>query len=128
MRAHGLSNFPDPSAGPGGEGFNGIDRVAGGLAVDGITFTGPAAQAAMRACSRFLTPSGPPPQPTAAQKRAALRFAQCLREHGVPNFPDPDFARAPDKPKSGPPANVNPQSPAFQAAAKACGGGQRRLR
>lgn len=127
MRAHGLSTFPDPSAGAGGEGFNGIDRVAGGLIVDGISFTGPAAQAAMRACSRFLTPSGaPPPQPTAAQKQAALRFAECMRSHGVPNFADPDFSSTPRQPKTTQ-SNVNPQSPAFQRAVRACGGGLRRL-
>ena len=41
MRAHGLTNFPDPTAGPGREGFNGITRAnvialcrAAGLPID----------------------------------------------------------------------------------------------
>lgn len=27
MRSHGVSNFPDPTAGPGGEGFNGLGET-----------------------------------------------------------------------------------------------------
>jgi hypothetical protein len=53
MRANGLSNFPDPSAGPGSEGFNGILTSVGGhsLIVDGITFAGPALETAQKACA-----------------------------------------------------------------------------
>jgi hypothetical protein len=38
MRSHGVSNFPDPTAGPGGEGFNGVVSSPGSdtLTVDGI--------------------------------------------------------------------------------------------
>jgi hypothetical protein len=126
MRAHGLTNFPDPSAGPGGEGFNGIIRGAdGGLIVDGITFSGPAADAAQKACARFLEPSGPPPQPTRRQKERALAFARCMRAHGVPSFPDPNFTAAAGKATS--PTAVDPNSPAFKHAAEACGGNARRL-
>ena len=33
----------------------------------------------------------PRPPLSAAQKAAALKFAQCMRAHGVPHFPDPRF-------------------------------------
>lgn len=45
----------------------------------------------------------------------AIKEAQCMRSHGVPNFPDP-------KP-GGPsvvPNWINPQAPAFLSAQKAC--------
>jgi hypothetical protein len=122
MRAHGVPNFPDPSMGPGGEGFNGLGRsINGTLIVDNITFSGPAVRGAEKACSQYLMPSGPPPKLTASQKRAALANAQCMREHGVPSFPDPTF------PGNGGiairiGAGANPQSPAFKQASAACGG------
>ncbi|HWE14776.1 MAG TPA: hypothetical protein VG365_14735 [Solirubrobacteraceae bacterium] len=124
MRSHGVTNFPDPTNGPGGEGFNGIERtVSGGpLIVDGITFSGPVAVAAEKACARFLTPSGPPPKPTASQKQAALKFAHCMRTHGVPNFPDPTFSSSGGPGDKGP-LPVNASSPAFKQAQAACGKG-----
>ena len=45
----------------------------------------------------------------------ALKEAQCMRSHGVPNFPDPS--------PGGPsviPNWINPQAPAFLSAQKAC--------
>src|SRR5580704_8511409 len=61
MRANGLKNFPDPTQGSGGLGFNGIIRLPDGLQVDGITFDGPAAQKALKACSPYFQAKGPPP-------------------------------------------------------------------
>ena len=57
---------------------------------------------------------------TEAQRAAALAQAKCIREHGVPNFPDPTF------PSSGGelfPAipGFHPASPVFKRAAAACG-------
>jgi hypothetical protein len=52
---------------------------------------------------------------------AAIRFASCMRSHGVPNFPDPNTSGGgvgfSIKSSSG----INPASPSFQAAQKACG-------
>jgi len=127
MRAHGLSNFPDPSNGSGGLGFRGVIRgVDGSLTVDGITFAGPKATAAEQACSRFLTPSGPPPQPTAAQKRKLVAMAQCMRTHGVPTFPDPSFSFSGGAKKASASAGMQAilQSPAGQRAIQTCGGGR----
>jgi hypothetical protein len=128
MRAHGLANFPDPTATAGGEGFpGGVARsITGTLVVNGITFSGPVAAAAEKACARFFTPSGPPPQPTSRERQAMLALARCMRTHGVPSFPDPTFSRAGPK-ATGPPAAVDPNSPAFKHAVAACGGNQRRL-
>jgi hypothetical protein len=49
-----------------------------------------------------------------------LRFSACMRAHGVPNFPDPSSrGQIAITPGSG----LDPFSPAFEAAQKACGGG-----
>jgi hypothetical protein len=48
----------------------------------------------------------------------ALEFAQCVRAHDVPNFPDPGRdGRIPDPATLG----INQGSPKFEAANKACG-------
>ena len=124
MRAHGLTNFPDPKQGSGGLGFPGglFMSSDGTLTVDGVSFAGPALKTAQQACKRFLPGGGGPPPPvSASQKKAALANARCMRRHGVPNFPDPTFpAGGGVAIKIG--SGVNPQSPAFKQAAAACGG------
>ena len=120
MRANGVPKFPDPTqSGSGGVGFDGLIRDSdGGLTVDGITFDGPALRTAEKACSRYLIPKGPPPNANAAQEAQQLKLAECMRKHGVPNFPDPtNGARGPNGP------DLNTDSPAFQAASAACGRG-----
>ena len=49
-----------------------------------------------------------------AGKPNVLAFAQCMRKHGVPNFPDPNSSGQLDL------SGVNAQSPAFQTAANDC--------
>jgi hypothetical protein len=46
---------------------------------------------------------------------SGIRFADCMRAHGVPNFPDPSSGGGIQIPDG-----VNPQSPAFQAAQSSC--------
>ena len=127
MRANGVSGFPDPSAGSGGEGFNGLGMSnTGTIIADGITFAGPVVKAAEKACQEYLPGGGgPPPAISESQKLAAIANAQCMRKHGVP-IPDPTFPSG-----GGIEANlgsgVNPQSPAFENAAKACGGFANRI-
>jgi hypothetical protein len=82
MRSHGVSNFPDPGA----SGKFTIDEVANGSSVDTNT---PAFTHAINAC-KALEPAGfTGGGRSAAQQSAALRFAACIRAHGVKDFPDP---------------------------------------
>jgi hypothetical protein len=119
MRANGLSGFPDPVAGPGGEGLPLLVNSDGALTAEGQTFAGPALRSAERACRAYLPPAGgPPPTVSAQQQRQALVFARCMRAHGVPNFPDPKFSAVGQAPA---PTGLNPQAPAFRSAARACG-------
>ncbi len=120
MRAHGVSNFPDPSRGPGGEGFSISESVAGGpLTVDGISFSGPAFTAAEKTCKLFGGGTAPPPV-SESQKLAMFHFAQCMREHGVPSYPDPSFAPGGRGVNRNLPSGLNTNAPAFQHAAASC--------
>jgi hypothetical protein len=83
MRANGISEFPDP--GPSGELT--IDQLANGSSLD----TNSAAfQQAISAC-KDLEPAGfTGSKRSPEQQKAALKFAQCIRDNGVKDFPDPD--------------------------------------
>jgi hypothetical protein len=82
MRRDGVSRFPDPGA----SGKLTIDAVANGSGLDTST---PAFEQAMSAC-KDLEPAGfTGSQRSSQQQSAALRFAQCVRVNGVPDFPDP---------------------------------------
>jgi hypothetical protein len=122
MRAHGLANFPDPSAG-------------GGIQINsssGLDPQSPAFQSAQKACSNLLPGGGPGrAQVSASRKAAMVKLAQCMRKHGLSAFPDPT-ATPPSPGPGGGIAFGGPgsfiavpqsliQSPAFNAAAAACG-------
>ncbi len=112
MRAHGLPSYPDPRFGSGGDGVK-VTISPGGL--DPNT---PAFKSADTACHQLLPDSGASSggaSITAADRTRGLRFAQCVRAHGVPQFPDPDHDGAFDLP-----ASVDPQAPALTDAMRAC--------
>lgn len=46
--------------------------------------------AAMEKCREFLPTGGEPPKMSAEDLAKARDYAKCVREHGLPNFPDPD--------------------------------------
>jgi hypothetical protein len=83
MRENGVSQFPDPDA----SGELTIDGVVNG---SGIDPDGPTWQGAIDAC-KDLQPPGftGGGERSAGQQSGALRFAQCIRENGVTDFPDP---------------------------------------
>lgn len=124
MRGHGVAAFPDPSRGPGGSLGLTITMTPGStaLTVDGVSFSGPAFEAAEKACQRFFPSGGGGPQLSATQRAAALRLARCMRANGVPGFRDPTFSKNGGGLilRGGGPG-PNPQSPAFQKARAACG-------
>ena len=112
MRAHGVSNFPDP--GPNG----GIQiNSSSGLNPQSPTF-----QSAMNTCSKLLPGGGPGNHPIPeAQRLKLIAMSQCMRTHGVPSFPDPQFQGGGVRIGFGAKSGINPQSPAFQQAQKECG-------
>ena len=54
---------------------------------------------------------------SSSQEAAGIKFSDCMRSHGVPNFPDPG-AGGGIQINAG--SGIDPQSPAFQAAQNAC--------
>jgi hypothetical protein len=123
MRSHGVSNFPDPT---GGELRLQVQKTPNSTSVNGVEVNGPAFQSAMQACRSHLPNGGhPSAAQTAKVKAQALAMSRCMRSHGVPNFPDPQFQAGPGGGVGirigGPGSGINPNSPAFQAAQKACG-------
>ena len=82
MREHGVGAFPDPD--PSGELT--VDAVANEARVDTSTAT---FERALRAC-KDLQPSGfTGRKRTAEEQKPALKFAQCMRDNGIEDFPDP---------------------------------------
>lgn len=111
VRSHGIPDFPDP-------GSNGdIPKETG----QQLGVSDSMLRAATGACAN-LNPNQPP---SAAQQRQELaddvRFAQCMRSHGLPNLPDP--TTGPDGPYfaiSISQVGFDPHSPQIIAKARAC--------
>jgi hypothetical protein len=81
MRSHGVSDFPDPT----GDKVT-LDGIVNGSSLDPST---PAFTRAITAC-KDLEPAGFTGSKRSPEQQAgALKFAQCIRDHGVNDFPDP---------------------------------------
>ncbi len=112
MRAHGVHGFRDPT----------LKRSALGVGVSqGVSASvaqSPAFNSAQRACRKLQPPGsqGPGNRPvTAAQRTQMVKFAACMRAHGVPTMPDPATNGAFNLPPQ-----INSNAPAFQSAVKRC--------
>jgi hypothetical protein len=113
MRSHGLPGFPDPNA----------QGVITGNAGSGLDPGSPQFQKAQQSCAKFLPNGGTPsPAQQALMRRQALAFSACMRSHGLPKFPDPQFgAGGRVALRIGSSSGIDPRSPQFQAAQKTCG-------
>ncbi|HEY1510368.1 MAG TPA: hypothetical protein VGF93_15270 [Solirubrobacteraceae bacterium] len=123
FRAHGI-NVPDPSTGGGPAGGGNLFRSLRGYSQAQVT-------AARQACQQYFAAAFPrlniSPAQRAQLQQQLVKFAQCMRSHGV-NVPDPTLNNnggAGGAPGSGFGfgggfRSGQRNSPAFQAAAKAC--------
>lgn len=102
MRSHGVPNFRDPT--PDGEGST----------TGKVNKRSPEFRTAQETCRGLQAAIAAAKPATSAADQ--LRYAECMRRHGVTNFPDPlpggGFSF---------PSTINLQSPTFQAAHNACG-------
>jgi hypothetical protein len=105
IRSHGVPDFPDPNA-------------QGSFNTHGINGNSPVVQAAVRTCQHLLPNGGL----TQSQQQQALnqlvKYAECMRAHGVPNFPDPQGNGG-----AGIIINrhtIDTSSPRYRAAARTC--------
>ncbi|MEV0455608.1 hypothetical protein [Catellatospora methionotrophica] len=104
MREHGIDMpDPDPNGGPvrmriGGDGPVDMKKV----------------EAAQEACKQFSPfAEGGPGKVDPQMAENMRKFAQCMRDNGVPNFPDPDGGRVMIDKSVG-------EDPDFEAAQKLC--------
>jgi hypothetical protein len=80
MRSHGVPGFPDPSA-------QGYVQLGSG---DQVNPNSPQFQEALRICAKLAPVGGPATQSHFDQLMTSmLKFAACMRAHGITNFPDP---------------------------------------
>jgi hypothetical protein len=115
MRSHGVPNFPDPDS-------SGRIKVTSGVAANGqrtgVDVNSPQFDRARKACAKLMPNGG---RPSAAQQQQEqqqmLKFAQCMRSHGVPKFPDPKAGGAL---MLGSKTGVDPNTPQFKTAQQTC--------
>jgi hypothetical protein len=107
MRAHGVPGFPDP-------------KDPGGFSTQALALLGtssPSFVSAQKTCQRAL-PNDGQPTPVELQQdvKNGLRFARCMRAHGVP-FPDPGISGTQIVLNL---TNVNTNSPRYNQAGHIC--------
>jgi hypothetical protein len=85
-------------------------------------------EAAEKQCEHFMDNGGGSkdgPGDDSEQRDAMLAYSKCMRQNGVPKFPDPKFSgnkvQLSIKTRDGS-VNLNPDAPAFKAAEKVCQG------
>jgi hypothetical protein len=126
MRSNGVPNFPDPE--PGGS-FE--------FPANGPNPSSPAFKAARATCQKFLPDGGPPgpgatTHPSAQTLAKLVRIAECMRQHGISQFPDPRTSVPTDLTAYQEitdfdgaillfPSTINLQSPAYRQDLDACG-------
>ncbi len=79
MRSHGIPDFPDPGS-------------SGQIPKEAILQLGVSTsvlQTAQRACQRLWPYQAPTQAQQGQELTGDVRFARCMRSHGVPDFPDP---------------------------------------
>jgi hypothetical protein len=127
MRAHGVSKFPDPSTGSGGRIQIAITSGSG------VNPQSPAFQSAQSSCKHLLPNGGQPSAQESAQAKARLlHISDCMRAHGITDFPDPQTGSPPSNPAGysaimgtpggylAIPSSIDVNSPAFKQAATVC--------
>jgi hypothetical protein len=119
MREHGIKAFPNPEVSGGNVRlrFTAKAGAPGGV-------TPQTMEAAQNACKHFQAAQEPhlSPQEKVAREEAVMRFATCMRAHGV-NIHASAAGGGVQIGIGGPGGRgPNPESPTFQAAQKACQG------
>jgi hypothetical protein len=109
MRSHGIRDFPDPTTRGGGVGIS----LHGGPGSD-LDRNNPRFKAANQACQSLMPGGSLTPQQSSQKIAAEVKWAQCMRSHGLPSVPDPNGQGAFDRSK------FDESSPAFQSASTAC--------
>jgi hypothetical protein len=122
MRSHGVPAFPDPDS--NGDFHLSSSQQGRGSKGSGSNSVSSQEIAANQLCHHLLAAG---PQMSAAQNQHALsqlvKYAQCMRAHGVPNFPDPHTTSGGIGTPSGigfDMSGIDQNSPQYRSADQAC--------
>jgi hypothetical protein len=119
MRTHGVPEFPEPT-----EGKLLLHSSDHNGHVTGPNPESAQFQAAQKVCGKLAPNGGKAPSAAeqAKMQESALNFSKCMRSHGVPNFPDPEFHSGGGVGIriGGKGSGIDPNSPQFKAANKTC--------
>jgi hypothetical protein len=109
MRSHGVPSFPDPKS-------NGEFALLGNLGIDPGS---PQFHSAQTACQHLDPSSGiQSPAEHQSQVNQTLKYVNCMRLHGIPNFPDPPATgQQTINPES---LGIDPNSPTYRSAQQMC--------
>ena len=110
MRSHGVTGFPDPQ-----QAGNGVELTL--KKGSGPTPDSPVFQKAQSACRKYQPGGGKPQQLSPQMQQQMIRYAQCIRTHGVPNFADPQFSGGGVRMQF---KGTGPGNPGFERAQRAC--------
>lgn len=118
MRSHGITNFPDPTENNGSTASDGATLVGVQIGIpDGIDTSSPMYLSANSACTK-QTGWG---HVSAAQLNEGLatllKYSECMRSHGVANFPDPVETSTGVSLKNG---DIDQNTSQYRAANDAC--------
>lgn len=114
MRDNGVKDFPDPDA----SGELTIDGVLNGSSLDP---NGPAWKSAYTACKELQPPGFTGHKANSQEQSTRLKFAQCIRDNGVRDFPDPTEDSPLIDTNKIPSANTSDGMSLLHAAMRACG-------
>lgn len=118
MRSHGIANFPDPTENNGSTGSNGAAYVGVQIGIpEGFDTSSQTYVSANNTCTR-QTGWG---QVSATQLHQGLttllKYSECMRSHGIANFPDPVETSTGVSLKDG---DIDQNTSQYRAADKAC--------
>ena len=108
MRVHGVTNYADP-----------VPGKAQSIGGSGLDTNSPTYQAAASVCQKYQPTAGNSAQggPTPGAQTAQLKFAECMRSHGVTNFPEGNSGGGQQSLSQ---YGIDTNSPTFQRANQAC--------
>jgi hypothetical protein len=110
MRSHGVTNYADPVAGK-----------SQSIGQSGLDPNSPTYQAAAGACHKYQPTTSTDQGPSSQAVNAALKFAVCMRSHGVTNFPEGNGGNnGSGQEQSLSQYGIDTNSPTFQKANQAC--------
>jgi hypothetical protein len=110
IRSHGEPKWPDPAS---------DGSFPGAMEAPGLT-TGRTLITALGAC-QSLNPAPTMSKPQEQQvEQNMLKYSQCMRAHGVPNYPDPIVVGNGIPMERADPPGVDVNSPQYHTALRAC--------